>query len=169
MPYRRAPACMRFGFTHFRAAAQADVFFSKKFSRRQKFYVLRAKSVARTRGLWYNLQAIGENDASAREPPHSKITYGLVVKRLRRRPLTAQSRVRFPARSPCSPVHSFEWTGLHYERVRAAEEGGGFAPREASDCDTKRGTSPIGGRSIPGAGNREKLQSGVDFRGQCVL
>ena len=27
-------------------------------------------------------------------------TYGLVVKRLRRRPLTAQSRVRFPARSP---------------------------------------------------------------------
>ena len=27
-------------------------------------------------------------------------SYGLVVKRLRRRPLTAQSRVRFPARSP---------------------------------------------------------------------
>lgn len=26
--------------------------------------------------------------------------HGLVVKRLRRRPLTAQSRVRFPARSP---------------------------------------------------------------------
>ena len=167
MPYHRAPACMRCGFTHFRAAAQADVFFSKKFSRRQKFYVLRAKSVARTRGLWYNLQAIGKNDASARETPHSKITYGLVVKRLRRRPLTAQSRVRFPARSPCSPVHSFEWAGLHYERVRAVEERGGFAPRAVLILEARH--KPHWGRSIPGAGNREKLQSGVDFRGQCVL
>ena len=66
----------RCGLTLFRLAAQADVFSFEKY---KIFLFLRIKSVARKKFIWYNRRVVKR---------------ALVVKRLRRRPLTAQSRVR---------------------------------------------------------------------------
>ncbi len=89
---RAAPPPARSGLTLFRFAAQADVFF---------FYI-----PYRINFLYDIKKRLQDFAFCVIIYTHFKgtsckfIDCGLVVKRLRRRPLTAQSRVRFPAGSP---------------------------------------------------------------------